>query len=81
MKRKIIVFPASQWQCDLIKYLKRINYFVYSLDDDNNAIGHNFSSKRLNINSKEIKITNEIYFATQRFHSLFQNREFQGTGI
>lgn len=55
MKRKIIVFPASKWQCDLIKYLKRKNYFVYSLDDDNNAIGHNFSSKRLNINSKEIK--------------------------
>ena len=55
MKSKIIVFPASQWQCDLIKYLKRKNYFVYSLDDDNNAVGHNFSSKRLNINSKEIK--------------------------
>ena len=55
MKSKIIVFPASQWQCDLIKYLKRKNYFVYSLDDDNNAVGHNFSNKRLNINSKEIK--------------------------
>ena len=45
MKNKIIVFPASKWQCDLIKYSKEINYFVYSLDDSCNAIGHNFSDR------------------------------------
>ena len=33
MKNKIIVFPASIWQAGLIKYLKKIDYFVYSLDD------------------------------------------------
>lgn len=55
MKQKIIVYPASIWQSDLIKYLKKKNYFVYSLDDDDNADGHDFSDKRLKINSKETK--------------------------
>ena len=55
MKSKIIVFPASLWQYGLIKYLKRNNYFIYSLDDDDNATGHSIANKRLNINTKEIK--------------------------
>jgi len=55
MKDKIIVFPASKWQSDLIKFLKKNNYYVYSLDDDNNADGHSFSNKRLEINSKDLK--------------------------
>jgi predicted ATP-grasp superfamily ATP-dependent carboligase len=54
MKKKIIVFPASRWQIDLIKFLKKKNYYVYSLDDDNLALGHTYSNKRLNIDSKKI---------------------------
>jgi len=54
MKKKIVVFPASRWQIDLIKFLKKKNYYVYSLDDDNLALGHTHSNKRLNISSKKI---------------------------
>ena len=45
MKDKIIVFPAGIWQVNLIKYLKQIGYFVYSLDDSCEALGHNFSDQ------------------------------------
>ena len=54
MKNKIIVFPASIWQAGLIKYLKKIDYFVYSLDDSCEAIGHKFSDRRVDIKSNEI---------------------------
>ncbi len=58
MKKKIIVFPASKWQLGLIKYLKKNNYFVYSLDDSIYAEGHKVSDKILKIqtsNLREIK--------------------------
>ena len=48
MKKKIVIFPASRWQIDLIKFLKKKNYYVYSLDDNSLALGHTYSNKRLN---------------------------------
>ena len=54
MKNKIIIFPASRWQVDLIKFLKKKRYYVYSLDDDDDALGHKYSNKRLDISSKNI---------------------------
>ena len=55
MKEQIIVFPASRWQNDLIKHLKKRNYYVYSLDDSIQADGHKSSHKRLDISSKDVK--------------------------
>ena len=48
------MFSASIWQAGLIKYLKKIDYFVYSLDDSCEAIGHKFSDRRVDIKSNEI---------------------------
>jgi len=55
MKKKIVVVPASRWQLSLINFLKRKKFYVYSLDDDDNAMGHKYSDKRLNIKTNEIK--------------------------
>jgi len=54
MKKKIIIFPASIWQLDLINFLKKKNFYTYSLDDDSTAVGHKFSDKKLNIQTKKI---------------------------
>lgn len=55
MKKKIIVFPASKWQMGLIKYLKKNNYYVYSLDDSISAEGHKISDKILKIKTSNVK--------------------------
>jgi predicted ATP-grasp superfamily ATP-dependent carboligase len=55
MQKKIIIFPASIWQLGLIKFLKKKKFYTYSLDDDNKALGHKFSDKRLNIQTNRIK--------------------------
>lgn len=55
MKQKIIVTPASKWQMQIINALKKKNFYVLSLDDDDNAIGHKFTNKRLLIKTSNIK--------------------------
>ena len=55
MGKKIVVIPASKWQINLIKFLRANNYYVYSLDDDDKAIGHKYSNKRLKIKTSDTK--------------------------
>ena len=55
MGKKIVVIPASKWQINLIKFLRANNYYVYSLDDDDKAIGHKYSNKRLEIRTSDLK--------------------------
>ena len=55
MSKKIVVIPASKWQISIIKFLRNKNYYVYSLDDDDDAIGHTYSNKRLKIKTSDIK--------------------------
>ena len=52
MSKKIVVIPASKWQISIIKFLRNKNYYVYSLDDDDDAIGHTYSNKRLKIKTQ-----------------------------
>ena len=55
MGKKIVVIPASKWQINLIKFLRANNYYVYILDDDDKAIGHKYSNKRLKIKTSDTK--------------------------
>lgn len=52
--KKFLVVPSSKWQLGLIKYLKKKKFQVYSLDDDDTAIGHKHADSRIKINTKNI---------------------------
>ena len=55
MSKKIVVIPADKWQVNIINFLRNKNFYVYSLDDDDKAIGHTYSNKRLKIKTSDSK--------------------------
>ena len=52
--KNFIVTPSSIWQVPIIKALKKRKFNVYTLDDDDKALGHNFGNKRINIKTSKI---------------------------
>ena len=52
--KKFLVVPSSKWQVGLIKFLKKKNFYVYSLDDDDIAIGHKYADARIELKTKNI---------------------------
>ena len=52
--KNFLVVPSSRWQLGLIKYLKKINHNVFTLDDNFFAEGHEYSNSKLNIKTKDI---------------------------
>ena len=53
--KNFLVVPASKWQLGLIKYLKKKKFKVFSLDDDDDAVGHKYADARINIGTKKIQ--------------------------
>ncbi len=51
----VLIVPAGSGQLDLIKYCLKKQHKVYTLDDDDNAIGHKYSNNKLNLHTSEIK--------------------------
>lgn len=53
--KKILITPAGHGQVDLIKYFKNKKYKVFTLDDDAEAVGHNYSDLRISIKTNKLK--------------------------
>ena len=53
--KKFLVVPASKWQLGLMKYLKKKKFKVFSLDDDDDAVGHKYADARIKVRTENIK--------------------------
>ena len=53
--KNLLVVPASKWQLGLIKYLKKKKFKVFSLDDDDDAVGHKHADERIHIRTEKIQ--------------------------
>ena len=51
---KVLIIPAGYGQINIIKYFKNKKYKTFTLDDDDHAVGHNFSDYRVKIKSKNL---------------------------